>query len=151
MGAIFDVVGGFVQAEGIKQQGKAEKAAAYDEALQLEAKGKEDFAASQRDMLAKRKEGELVNSRIQALAAASGGGADDPTIVKLMTGVAEESEYNAQSAIYGGASRRKGLFGAAKNRRMGGDASLLGSKYAAAGAILGGISSAAGKMIGSYG
>ncbi|MFA7308414.1 MAG: hypothetical protein WC026_17285, partial [Hyphomicrobium sp.] len=96
---------------------------------QLEEKGKEELAASQRDAIQKRREGALINSRQQALAAASGAGAgsDAPTIVKLMTDTAGQAEYNAQVDLYGGKSRKEGLFNAAANRRREGKASLLGS------------------------
>lgn len=147
MGLVFDLIGGFVQAEGYRQQGEAANEAAQTEALQLDARGREEFAAAQREALAKRREGVLANSRIQALSAASGGGADDPTILKLMTGVAGDAEYGAQTVMFGGKQRRAGLFDAANNRRREGQASLLGSKYASAGAIFGGISSAASKLM----
>lgn len=146
MSFLFDLIGAGIQAQGALERGKAEKEAADTEALQLEDRGREDFAASQREAFAKRREGVLLNSRAQALAAASGGGADDATVVKLMSGVASEAEYNAQTVMFGGTQRKRGLFEAASNRRKGGNASLLGSQYEAAGAIFGGVSRAAGKV-----
>lgn len=140
------ILGGGISAAGALQRGQAENDAAQSEALQLEARGKEEFAASQRDALLKRQEGRLINSRIQALSAASGGGADDATIIKLMSGVSQDAEYNAQTAMYGGTQRRGGLMDAAVNRRKGGRASLMGSQFEAAGAFLGGINRAAGSF-----
>jgi hypothetical protein len=137
------VAGGAIASEGAMQRGRAENDAAQAEAVQLDAKGREEFAASQQEAFAKRREGRLASSRAQALAAASGGGADDPTIVKLMSGIASESEYNAGTAMYGGVSRRSGLIDAANNRRRSGQASLLGSRYEAAGSFLRGVSGAA--------
>lgn len=140
------LLGGIVGAAGQMQQGRAEKAAADAEAVQLEAKGKEEFAAAQRVSLEKRREGELASSRLQALAASSGAGADTPTIVGLMSGILSQADYNAKTATYGGAERRAGLFDAAGNRRRSGKASLLGAKYAAMGSIVDGISGAAGSF-----
>jgi hypothetical protein len=140
------LLGGGMKAAGAMQAGQAAKDAAYDEALQLEAKGREELAASQRDALAKRKEGVLANSRVQALAAASGGGADTSTIIKLMSGISSDAEYNAQTALYGGKERREGLFTAATNRRKSGRASLLGAQYEAMGNLFGGIAGAAGSF-----
>lgn len=151
LGALFDIVGGLVSAQGALERGRAEKDMADTEALQLEDRGREEFAAAQQEGFAKRREGMLANSRAQALAAASGGGADDATVVKLMTGIAQESEFNSQASFYGGTQRKRGLFDAASNRRKGGQASLLGSQYEAAGAIFGGIGSAVGKMTGGGG
>jgi hypothetical protein len=138
------LLGGGVQAIGALQAGQAEKDAAFAEATQLEAKGKEEFAASQREALAKKQEGVLANSRVQALAAASGGGADTNTVIKLMSGITSDADYNAATALYGGKERKAGLFDAASNRRRSGRASLLGAKYQAIGSVLGGISGAAG-------
>jgi len=114
---------------GTIASGVAADRAARQDALNMEAAGKEEVAAAQRDAQAKRREGQLINSRAQALAAASGAGAgvDAPTIVKLMTQTSGEAEYNAQSAMFGGFSRQAGLKQGAASRRAEGKASLLGS------------------------
>lgn len=138
------LLGGAVGGIGALQAGKAENEAAQAEALQLDAKGNEEFAASQREAFAKRKEGVLANSRLQALSAASGGGADSNTVIKLMSGITNDAEYNADTALYGGLQRKAGLFDAASNRRRSGRASLLGAKFNAMGSVLGGFSGAAG-------
>ena len=99
------------------------------EADQLKIKGQEEFAAASRAASEKRQEGALVNSRQQALAAISGGGAgsDAPTILKLMGDTAGQAEYNAMTELYGGESRRRGLLDAAKAKKLEGKASLLGA------------------------
>ena len=127
--AALPLIGALISGIGTIAGGIAANNAAQSEAMQLEEKGKEELAASQRDANQKRREGALINSRQQALAAASGAGAgaDAPTIVKLMTDTAGQSEYNAQVDLYGGKSRKEGLFNAAANRRREGKASLLGS------------------------
>ncbi len=123
------LIGSFVSAFGTVASGVAANRQAQQDALNMTAQGKEEFAASQREATAKRREGELVNSRAQALAAASGAGAgtDAPTIVKLMSGTAGEAEFNAQTALYGGKSRQLGLKQGALARRAEGRSSLLGS------------------------
>ena len=127
--AALPLIGAAISGIGTILGGIAANNAAQSEAMQLEEKGKEELAASQRDAEVKRREGALINSRQQALAAASGAGAgsDAPTIVKLMTDTAGQAEYNAQVDLYGGKSRKEGLFNAAANRRREGKASLLGS------------------------
>ena len=127
--AALPLIGAAISGIGTILGGVAANNAAQQEAMQLEEKGKEELAASQRDANQKRREGALINSRQQALAAASGAGAgsDAPTIVKLMTDTAGQAEYNAQVDLYGGKSRKEGLFNAAANRRREGKASLLGS------------------------
>lgn len=119
---------------GTIMQGIAAKNDAEFEAGQLEMKAQEEIAASQRDALDKRREGALASSRAQAVAAASGGGAgtDAPTIVKIMSGIAGQADYNAKTSLYGGRSRAQGLRQQAKATRDSAQASLLGS-------VIGGI------------
>jgi hypothetical protein len=127
--------GSALSAVGTIVGGVAEKRNADAEAVQLKRKGQEEFAASQRDAESARREATLANSRAQALAAASGGGAgsDAPTIVRLMSETAGQGELNAQSAMYGGLSRRAGLNDQARARRASGKASFLGSTLSAFG------------------
>jgi hypothetical protein len=140
-----ELIGGLISAAGTIAGGVAENRNAQFEAQQLDMKAKEETAAGQRDAEQKRREGVLVNSRAQALAAASGAGAGDdaPTIVKLMSQTSGEAEYNAGSSLYGGYSRASGLRDSAKGRRASGRASLLGS-------VFGGLGQAAGAF-GTYG
>lgn len=119
-------LGAVVSGVGTVASGVAADRQARQDALNMEAQGKEELAAAQRDALQKRREGALLASRQQAVAAASGGGADDPTIVKLMTKAAGEAEYGAQTAMYGGISRQVGLNSAAAAKRREGKSSLLG-------------------------
>lgn len=140
-----ELIGGLLTAGASVAGGIAEKRAADFEAEQLDAKAKEEKAAAQRDAAQSRQEAELANSRAQALAASSGGGAgmDAPTIVRIMSGTAGQGEYNAQTQMYGGNSRAAGLRDQAKGRRASGRASFLGS-------VVGGFGKAAGS-VGSYG
>ncbi|RTM07405.1 MAG: hypothetical protein EKK31_11620 [Hyphomicrobiales bacterium] len=140
-GTALGAIGSVVSGVGTIAAGAAQKQAADFEAAQMEQKAKEEVAASQRDAIAKRREGAILNSRAQALAAASGGGAgtDAPTIVKLMGQTAGEADYNAQTAMYGGYSRAAGLRDSAKARRASGNASLLGSVIGGFGDTAGGL------------
>lgn len=141
-GSALGAIGSVVSGVGTIAAGVAQNNAAKFEAAQMEQKAKEEVAASQRDAMQKRREGAILNSRAQALAAASGGGAgtDAPTIVKLMGQTAGEADYNAQTAMYGGYSRAAGLRDSAKARRASGKASLLGSVIGGFGDMAGGLS-----------
>lgn len=143
---LIGLLGTAVSGVGTVAAGAAQKSAADFEAQQMEMKAKEETAAAQRDAAAKRREGAIINSRAQALAAASGGGAgtDAPTIVKLMGDTAGEADYNAQSAMYGGYSRAAGLMDSAKGRRAEGKASLLGSVFSGFGGVAKGLTSTFG-------
>lgn len=136
-----ELIGTLIGAVGTVASGVAENRNAQFEAQQLDMKAKEETAAAQRDAEGKRREGVLINSRAQALAAASGAGAGDdaPTIVKLMSQTSGEAEYNAGASLYGGYSRASGLRDSAKGRRASGRASLLGSFFSGAGQAAGGF------------
>lgn len=143
-----ELIGAMVSGFGTIASGVASNRAAQQDALNMEAQGKEELAASQREALAKRREASIINSRAQALAAASGAGAGDdaPTIIKLMSQTASEGEYNAQSALFGGRSRKMGMIQGAKSRRAEGKASLLGSVFSGFGTMAkGGADFAASK------
>lgn len=63
---------------------------------------------------------DLLESTIRARAAASGGGATDPTVINLESGVAGRGEYNVLSELYSGEEKARGLENqAALNRYMG--------------------------------
>jgi hypothetical protein len=144
--AALAAVGALVSGFGTFAAGVAQKRAADQDALNMEAQGKEEVAASQREAEIKRREGRLINSRAQAVAAASGAGAgtDAPTIVRLMSQTRGESEFNAQSSLYGGFSRKAGLKQGARARRAEGRASLLGG-------VLGGFGQAASGLGKAFG
>lgn len=89
--------------------GIQQKKAAYAEADQLDinADRTDDNAGlvramSQRDAMEQRRQARLLNSRALAVAAASGGGADDPTVVNQMAAIDGEGEYRALSSLYEG-------------------------------------------------
>lgn len=132
------LIGSLIQGVGAIAGGIAANDAAQTEAAQMEARGKEEFASSQREAMAQRREGRVLASRQQALAAASGAGADAPTIVRLMADVAGDAEHNAQTSMYGGLQRKKGMRDSANARRAEGSAALTGSVFDAAGTVIGG-------------
>ncbi|MEN3145687.1 hypothetical protein ABCW43_00070 [Neorhizobium sp. IRAMC:178] len=146
-----ELVGSLLGAAGTIAAGQAEKKNQDYLAKQEEMRGQEEFAASQREAGQQRKEADLAMSRAQALAASSGGGAgtDAPTIVKIMSDTAGQGELNAGTTMYGGISRRSGLYDSAKGRRAAGKASLMGSVLSGFGQAASGIGKAFPK--GSFG
>jgi len=107
-------------------------------AAQEEARAGQERAAAQRGAMEERRKGRFVSSRAQAVAAASGGGALDPTIVDIGAAIAGEGEYRAMTALYQGEESARGLEGQAALRRYAGntEAGLLqyqGRAAAAAG------------------
>jgi len=147
--AVVSAAGTVVGGIGAKNAGDAARDSKYFEAGQLEQAAQESRAASQRSMLEKRREGTLLQSKLQARAAASGAGAADPTVVDLGGDIAQRSSYEGLMEVYKGENRARGLEDQAIGSRMSGDAAAAEGKakrsasfLSAAGTILGGATSA---------
>lgn len=107
--AALTVVGALSKTFGILGQGFAgvkaaerRQGAAEFEAAQLEQNAGQAKAAAQRVAFQKGVEGDLMLSRLKALAAASGGGATDPTVLNLQAGLMHQKAYNLAAALYRG-------------------------------------------------
>jgi len=104
----FQVIFSVMQASEERKAGKAADKLAQFKADQLEQKAGQERAVSQRKADSARRTSRYAESRALALAAASGGGASDPTVVNIMAGIAGEGEMAAQSALYEGEERARG-------------------------------------------
>jgi hypothetical protein len=141
--AIASLAAGGLQAMGSIQQGKAQQAALNFEAKQHERQAAEERAASQ---LEKRHEAKIAMSRQVAIAGASGAGVVNPSILDIYGETAQEGEYNAQTALYGGESRARGQIDQAAANRFKGKAAYKGSILEAGGHLLGGVGKAFGGL-----
>lgn len=141
IGLIAGLAGTAVSAVGTIAAGNAQKASADYEAKQMEQKAAEALASSQREAVDREKQANLVISRQQAGAAASGLGATDPTILQLQSDTFQQGRLNRDMAVYTGESQRAGYLDQAAATRASGEAAKKGSYLAAGGTLLGGISS----------
>lgn len=144
------IYSGYVQQQQGEQSLALQKQQQLDEAHAYESAGKATFAASQRDALERRYQGELTLSAQQAAAAASGGGAgtDAPTVVRLMTETADRAEQGAETDLYGGRAQAKTYYDSADNLRKAAATgappnSFVGSLIAGFGELLGGAAQTA--------
>jgi hypothetical protein len=85
-------------------QAAYEQAVAKTQAQALQQKSNEDAAAAERQQIMQNRRTGLLTSRARALAAASGTDATSPTEVTNEGNIAQQGEYNAQSALYQGLS-----------------------------------------------
>lgn len=131
-----------LQVMGTLQQGRAQQAALNYEAQERERAAAEERAASQREAIEKRGEAERVMSRQKALAAASGAGVVTPSILDIYGDTAQQGEYNAQTALYGGESRARGQISQANAARFKGKAAYKGSLLEAGGQAFAGAGKA---------
>lgn len=132
MGAL--AIGGTMMgSKGSHEAGVAEarrggrlKALGSFEAAQLEQNALTEVAASQRVGMEEERRAELAQSRALALAAASGGGASDPTVTKIISDLAGEGSYRKSVALYEGEERARQMRLGAWARRKEGEAGLQG-------------------------
>lgn len=103
-----------------RKQGKQAQAAANFEASQLEQGSGQQIATAQRGAEESRRQGVLAQSRALAVAAASGGGASDPTVVKLIANLAGEGAYRGMVDLYSGQEKARQMRVQADITRHGG-------------------------------
>lgn len=113
--------------------GAASSAAAF-EARQIEAQGKAEQAAAQREALQERRGAQLAQSRARAVAAASGGGQD----YDLLGDLEEEGELRFQTAIWAGNERAAGRNLQAEGARLDGRSRRNANLFKAGSTLLGG-------------
>lgn len=106
------------------------------QADQLDANAGLERASSQRAAIDERRQARLVASRGLALAAASGGGADDPSVVNALAGIEGEGEYRALTALYNGDQSAAGMEADAAAKRRGAKSVKTAGLIKAAGSIL---------------
>lgn len=109
LGLVGSVASGAIGLMGANSQAKFNEAAAKTEQMQLNKMAGEERAAATRDMAAKRKEVSLLLSRQQAVAASSGAGATDPTVLDLAGDLAREGSVQTRELARQGLEKGQGL------------------------------------------
>lgn len=111
------------------------------EAKQLLINAGQEQAAGQRAGFEQERQAQLIQSRQIALAAASGAGASDPTIMKLIARTEKEGSYRAAVAIYGGEEKARQLRMAAAGRQYEADAAITAGAQTAQAYQIAGVGS----------
>lgn len=139
------LLGGLIGAGGTILEGEAANAGGKSEQMQLNQQAGQDRAASQVEATQIRRSARYAQSRALALAAASGAGASDPTVVNIIGGIAGEGEFQALSSLYTGEESARGKEFAGSIARKEGRTAKSASYFKAAGTVLSGASSWGGK------
>lgn len=134
VGTVMTVIG------KIQEGNSAQKAATY-EAAQMNYNAGQERASSQRSAEEQRRQKDYAESRFRAVAASSGGGAADPTIVKGMGNLEQEGEYRANTALFQGEEKARGLETGAALKMYEGQVAKQQSRFAAIGSAMSGASS----------
>lgn len=131
-------------AAGTIASGNAARGAANYQARQMEQQAGQERASSQRVAIEQRHKATIANSRVQALSAASGAGALDPTVVNIQSDIAGQGEYNALSALFNGEERARGMETQASAKRFEGQQAKTASVMGAGTALMSGASTIMG-------
>jgi hypothetical protein len=139
-GSVLEMEGHRAAGDAARVTGQRRNVAAQFEAQQLEQQAGQTLAAQQRVAIEERRKAELLASRALAVAGASGGGASDPTVVRLIAGIKGEGSYRASVALYRGEDQARRLRMGAKAKRYEGaaDSGLSGGTWLDAGSQGGG-------------
>ena len=146
-GIAMQVAGTMQAADAQKQAGQAQKQASdFTAGIETQQAG-QARATSQRQAIQERKKADLVQSAALARAAASGGGASDPSVVNILSDIEGKGEYNAMTALFNGEERARGLETDASLKRFEGDQALTGAGMKADATLMSGF----GTILGSSG
>jgi hypothetical protein len=115
------------------EAGKAAEANAKLLALQDERDANAVQVEAQQLSAQERRKARFLRSRAIAVAGASGGGVDDPTVQNILTDIDTQGEMNALNTLYGGDIEARALRTHARAQRAEGTA-LRGNAYGQAGA-----------------
>lgn len=140
--SIIQALGMNEQGRAARMQGERQRQVAEFNALQAERQAGNVIAISQREAQEKLRLSRLMASRSLAVAAASGGGVTDPTVVHLLSLTRGEGAYQANVALYEGEAKARQLrLDAAASRVYGADAyqagvsAERGARFAGLGAL----------------
>ena len=152
-GAASNLFGASEGMSGARESGLREAQAREFQAAQLEQRAGQEQASAQRGALEQHRLASLVSSRALAVAAASGGGVSDPTIVNLLSMIAGEGAYRAGVSIYEGEEKARNLRMSAAAARMGAASAIEEGELRAGSYALGGFGSfatSAGSLFAKY-
>lgn len=127
------------------QQAQARKTEMEAVARAREEEANAAAAESQREAAIERRKARNLSSRARAVAAASGAGVSDPTVVNQLTDIETQGEMNALNAMYAGATGARSLRRGAAIARSEADAAETAGYLGAASTALDGATSWADK------
>lgn len=107
----------FLQAGGTLLSVLSNEKGARIEAGRLKRLAGSERATSQRAAIEERRQARLMQSRARAVAASSGAGVDDPTVLNIMSDLEAEGEYRALTRMYEGETAAQSLDLEGKERR----------------------------------
>ena len=127
MGNLALLIGNGLQMGAQLGKGQMIKDASNFEAAGYKRVAAQERAAGQRSMFEEQNKTATVLSSQRAIAAASGGGADSPTILDIMGDTAQRGKYLADMEYYKGEERAKDALDKASAAKLRGKQAYIGS------------------------
>lgn len=137
--SVAGALGTALTAKGDISAGNAAARAADYQARQMEVNAGQENAVASFSAQEEQRKTDLLASKAIAVAAASGGGTLDPTVVKILQGIHGEGALAKQMQIYNGAEAARGLRDQAKATRYEGKLTKGAYKKRALSTILTGV------------
>lgn len=138
------------QAKATRAQADAEQQKASIESAWAQRRAQEEQASAQRAAGDEERKAKILESRLGAVAGASGSGASDKTIQDLWGNIEKEGMYNAEMATAAGEQRASGMkYQADLNTWSAGKNASI-KRSAADSTLIGGLLSAGGQAAGGY-
>lgn len=151
LSGVSTVLGGVTQYQAMNAQAEAGRRQADMQGQWQERQAQESRAAAQRGAARNLKQAAFAQSRLKAVAGASGSGVDDPTVMDLWGDVEKEGRVNAGNTMAAGEQKAAGLNYQADLGRWGADANGAIKEASATGTLIGGLLSGGGRMVGGFG
>lgn len=133
-------------AEAMNAQADADQQRAGLEQQWMNRRANEERAAAQSVANQEQRQAKLAQSRLGAVAGASGSGADDPTVMQLWKGISQEGDMNAAKAMAAGEQKASGMEYQSALDRWSADSNAAIKRAGAKSTLIGGYLSAGGQM-----
>jgi hypothetical protein len=147
IGTVASVGGTLLSAKAGADNAAYQEAVDRANAVALTQKANQDAASGEQVAIARQRQTQLALSRGQAVAAASGGGATDPTVLDVEGQVAGQGTYNALSGLYQGQAAARSDTEQAGIDLFKAQNTEAGAPLALGGTILSGLSSFVDKRL----
>jgi len=122
------------------EEGREQKARYQYEQKVAAQQADEATAASQRDAMARYREGRYLLSQQQAAIAGSGGNMTDPSVMRIMDDTTEQVTLAAETDIYKGDQQARGYNDAAKVAGYNANSAMRAARIKAASTLFSGMS-----------
>ncbi|WP_040456267.1 hypothetical protein [Hoeflea sp. 108] len=137
---VLGAIGTIVSVAGTMEEGREQKARYQYEQKVAAQQADEATAASQRDAMARYREGRYLLSQQQAAIAGSGGNMTDPSVMRIMDDTTEQVTLAAETDIYKGDQQARGYNDAAKVAGYNANSAMRAARIKAASTLFSGMS-----------